>query len=54
MTYREAALRLADYAAEMGFTHIELLPVFEHPAAGVLGLPGRQPVCPLGPVRHAS
>ena len=33
LSYREAAHRLADYAAEMGFTHIELLPVFEHPAA---------------------
>ena len=33
LTYREAAPRLATYAAEMGFTHVELLPVFEHPAA---------------------
>src|SRR5271165_6528398 len=33
LTYREAAPRLAKYAAEMGFTHVELLPVFEHPAA---------------------
>ncbi|MGC8640273.1 MAG: 1,4-alpha-glucan branching protein GlgB [Isosphaeraceae bacterium] len=33
LSYREAAPRLADYAAEMGFTHVELMPVFEHPAA---------------------
>jgi 1,4-alpha-glucan branching enzyme len=33
LTYREAALRLANYATEMGFTHIELLPIFEHPTA---------------------
>jgi len=33
LTYREAAPLLAKYAAEMGFTHVELLPVFEHPAA---------------------
>lgn len=33
LSYREAAPRLAAYAAEMGFTHVELLPVFEHPTA---------------------
>lgn len=33
LTYREAAPRLAKYAAEMGFTHVELMPIFEHPAA---------------------
>jgi 1,4-alpha-glucan branching enzyme len=31
MTYREAAVELADYVTEMGFTHVELLPVMEHP-----------------------
>jgi len=30
-TYREAAEQLADYVADMGFTHVELLPVAEHP-----------------------
>ena len=36
MTYREMAHELVDYAKEMGFTHVELLPVTEHPfsAAG--------------------
>jgi len=29
--YRELAHRLVDYVKEMGFTHIELLPVTEHP-----------------------
>ena len=29
--YREAAEQLADYVTEMGFTHVELLPVMEHP-----------------------
>ncbi len=28
------------YLAETGFTHVELLPVAEHPFGGVLGLPG--------------
>jgi len=36
-TYRELAEPLADYAAEMGFTHIELLPVNEHPYYGSWG-----------------
>jgi 1,4-alpha-glucan branching enzyme len=29
--YREIAHALADYVKEMGFTHIELLPIMEHP-----------------------
>ena len=31
LSYREAAHRLVDYVREMGFTHIELLPITEHP-----------------------
>ena len=31
MNYRELAVQLADYAKELGFTHIELLPITEHP-----------------------
>ena len=31
LTYREIAHELADYVSEMGFTHVELLPVMEHP-----------------------
>ena len=31
MTYRELADELIDHVAELGFTHIELLPVLEHP-----------------------
>ncbi len=37
LTYREIALRLADYAIEMGYTHVELLPVMEHPFYGSWG-----------------
>ena len=37
LTYRELAPRLADYALEMGFTHVELLPVMEHPFYGSWG-----------------
>lgn len=31
LNYREAAHQLADYCKEMGFTHVELLPIAEHP-----------------------
>ncbi len=31
MTYREMAPALADYVKQLGFTHVELLPVAEHP-----------------------
>lgn len=31
MGYREAALEIASYLVEMGYTHLELLPVLEHP-----------------------
>ena len=31
LTYREVAPQLADYVTSMGFTHVELLPVNEHP-----------------------
>src|SRR6266404_3805813 len=31
LTYREMALQLADYAVQNGFTHVEFLPLKEHP-----------------------
>jgi 1,4-alpha-glucan branching enzyme len=31
LTYREMAHQLADYAHHMGYTHVELLPITEHP-----------------------
>jgi 1,4-alpha-glucan branching enzyme len=31
LTYRELAEKLADYVARLGFTHVQLLPVMEHP-----------------------
>jgi 1,4-alpha-glucan branching enzyme len=37
LSYREAAPVLADYVAEMGFTHVELLPIMEHPFYGSWG-----------------
>jgi len=35
--YRELAHELVDYAVEMGYTHLELLPVAEHPLDGSWG-----------------
>ena len=37
LTYRELADQLADYVTAMGFTHVELLPVTEHPFYGSWG-----------------
>ncbi|MGI8848169.1 MAG: 1,4-alpha-glucan branching protein GlgB [Candidatus Dormibacteria bacterium] len=35
--YRDLAHQLADYCADLGFTHIELLPISEHPFGGSWG-----------------
>ena len=37
LTYRELAERLVPYVRDHGFTHIELMPVMEHPFAGSWG-----------------
>ncbi len=37
LSYRELAETLVPYVRDMGFTHIELLPVMEHPFAGSWG-----------------
>ncbi len=37
MTYRELASALPEYLARMGFTHVEILPVMEHPFFGSWG-----------------
>ena len=36
-TYLELADELGDYAVDMGFTHVELMPVMEHPFGGSWG-----------------
>jgi 1,4-alpha-glucan branching enzyme len=37
MTYRQMAETLVPYVREMGFTHIELMPIMEHPFGGSWG-----------------
>lgn len=37
LTYREMAQQLVDYVKEMGFTHVEFLPIMEHPFYGSWG-----------------
>jgi 1,4-alpha-glucan branching enzyme len=37
LTYLELAVQLPEYLAEMGFTHVEFMPVAEHPFGGSWG-----------------
>src|SRR4029079_4566402 len=37
LSYRELAHQLADHVSHLGFTHVELLPVMEHPFFGSWG-----------------
>jgi 1,4-alpha-glucan branching enzyme len=37
LTYRELAPKLAEYVKQVGFTHVEFLPVMEHPFYGSWG-----------------
>jgi 1,4-alpha-glucan branching enzyme len=37
LTYRELAPQLAEYINDLGFTHVELMPVMEHPFLGSWG-----------------
>jgi 1,4-alpha-glucan branching enzyme len=37
LTYRELAHQLGDYVSDMGYTHVELVPVMEHPFYGSWG-----------------
>ncbi|MDQ4061180.1 MAG: 1,4-alpha-glucan branching protein GlgB, partial [Pseudomonadota bacterium] len=49
LTYRELAQKLVPYVKELGFTHIELLPITEHPFEGSWGY---QPISLYAPTRR--
>ncbi|MBI3447161.1 MAG: 1,4-alpha-glucan branching protein GlgB [Magnetospirillum sp.] len=52
LSYLEMASQLADYVADLGFTHVEFLPVHEHPFGGSWGY---QPVGLFAPTsRYGS
>ena len=52
LSYLEMATQLVDYVADMGFTHIEMLPVSEYPFDGSWGY---QPVGMFAPtIRHGT
>ena len=49
LTYRELGERLGAYAAEMGYTHVEFMPITEHPFYGSWGY---QPIGLYAPTRR--
>ncbi|HET8714621.1 MAG TPA: 1,4-alpha-glucan branching protein GlgB, partial [Holophagaceae bacterium] len=52
LSYRELARELVPYAVDLGFTHLELLPVMEHPFYGSWGY---QPLALFAPTsRHGA
>ena len=48
LSYRELAGDLAEYVLDLGFTHVELLPVMEHPFFGSWGYQTTQYFAPSG------
>ncbi len=54
LTYREMGAKLVEYVRQMGYTHVELMPVMEHPFLRIVGLPGDRLLRAHLPLRHAG
>jgi 1,4-alpha-glucan branching enzyme len=54
MTYRELASELPFYCNKLGFTHVELMPVMEHPFYGSWGYQLTGYFCALLPLWYAA
>ena len=54
LTYRELAPQLAEYVKKMGFTHVEFLPIMEHPFLWLLGIPDYWVLRAHQPLWHSS
>ena len=54
LTYRELGDELGDYARDMGFTHVELLPVMAHPFTGSWGYQVTSYFAPTPTLGHAG
>ncbi len=52
LTYRELAAKLAEYVQQMGYTHVQFLPVMEHPFYGSWGYQTRGYFAPTS--RHGT
>ncbi len=52
LTYRELAVKLTEYVQQMGYTHVQFLPVMEHPFYGSWGYQTRGYFAPTS--RHGT